>query len=89
MDTDPASSNRPKRQLVKAACQSCQRRKVKVGYPVISQGLSVGYNPNFKSTSVVENVLHARFVNKEAKSAPTILKRASQESRPSDAGTKN
>ncbi|KAG9657237.1 hypothetical protein KCU95_g2370, partial [Aureobasidium melanogenum] len=29
MSTDASSSTRPKRQLVKAACQSCQKRKVK------------------------------------------------------------
>ncbi|KAI4749527.1 hypothetical protein E4T50_00219 [Aureobasidium sp. EXF-12298] len=29
MSTDASSSARPKRQLVKAACQSCQKRKVK------------------------------------------------------------
>ncbi|KAI5205782.1 hypothetical protein E4T39_02832 [Aureobasidium subglaciale] len=29
MSTDASSSSRPKRQLVKAACQSCQKRKVK------------------------------------------------------------
>ena len=80
MSTDASSSTRPKRQLVKAACQSCQKRKVKVSSLAIWLDLSYAIDLT-TSSSVVVSVLCVCSANREVKHASTIPKRVSQESK--------
>jgi hypothetical protein len=87
MSTDASSSTRPKRQLVKAACQSCQKRKVKVRtWPRLNQWRSY---IDHKAYSAAASDLCVCSVNREANRVSTTPKQAYHESKLYDAETRN
>jgi hypothetical protein len=79
MSTDASSSARPKRQLVKAACQSCQKRKVKVRSSLnLTQCTSYS---DHKASSAAVSDLCVCSVNKGANLVSTTPKQAYHESK--------